>query len=172
MTRMSSVTTTRIAPREGHSDRHREDAGVSLRTARVAELMFRVLFSLIFIVAGVGHLVRPVTFVERLLLSPVGRLVAGVAPAELLVVVTGGVLLVAGVALAIGYRTRLAAVALIGVLVPITVSTHIGAGGDPGPLLKNVALLGGLIHFAAIEACEYSVDKWRQRCRRANAPTA
>ena len=57
------------------------------------------------------------------------------ASAEILVVVTGMVLLVAGAGLLLGYRARLAALALIGVLVPITVSTHIGVADDPGPLL-------------------------------------
>jgi putative oxidoreductase len=123
-----------------------------------AELAFRVLFSIIFVVAGVGHLVRPDAFVARLLQSPVGRFVAEVGPARLLVLATGVVLLVAGVGLAIGYRTRLAALALIVVLVPITASTHLGTGGDPGPLLKNVALLGGLIHFAATGARGPSLD--------------
>lgn len=145
---------------------------VAASRSALAELAFRVLFSIIFVVAAVGHLVRPETFVARLLQSPVGRLVADVAPAGVLVTATGVVLLVAGVGLAIGYRTRLAALALIAVLIPITVSTHIGTGGDPGPLLKNVALLGGLIHFAAgcsahrlrREHCELSTKD------RANAP--
>lgn len=151
---MSLVTLTTLGPKEGLSSRRRADASVSPRTSRIADVIFRVLFSLIFIVAGIGHLVRPTAFVERLLLSSVGRFVANIAPAEFLVITTGGVLMVAGVALAIGYRTRLAAMALISVLVPITVSTHIGTGGDPGPFLKNVALLGGLIHFAASGARE------------------
>ena len=133
--------------------------------ARWAELSFRVLFSLIFIVAGVGHLVRPQVFVERLLHGPVGQTIASLAPAGLLVIGTGVVLLVAGIGLLLGYRTRLAALALIAVLVPITVSTHIGAGGDPGPLLKNVAILGGLIHFAAVVTGGPSIGRRRERKR-------
>lgn len=127
-------------------------------------LAFRALFSAIFIVAGVGHIVRPGVFVERMQHGPVGQLVASLAPAELLVVGTGVVLFAAGVGLLVGYRTRVAALALIAVLVPITVSTHVGVAGDPGPLLKNVALLGGLIHFAAVGAAGPSLD--RRRCQR------
>lgn len=128
-----------------------------------AELSFRTLFSGIFVIAGVGHLVQPGVFVARMLKGPVGQRVAERAPAELLVIATGVVLLGAGVGLLVGYRTRIAALMLIGVLVPITVSTHLGVGGDPGPLLKNVALLGGLIHFAAVGAGTYAVDHWRRR---------
>lgn len=128
-------------------------------------ISFRVLFSVMFVVAGVGHLFRPAVFVERMLKSSIGRFVAELASAELLVVVTGIVLLVAGAGLLLGYRTRLSALALIGVLVPITVSTHLGVAGDPGPLLKNIALLGGLIHFAAAGAAGCSVDRWLRRRR-------
>ncbi len=127
-------------------------------SVRRAELVFRVLFSLIFVIAGGGHLARPEVFVERLLHSSVGRVVAELAPAQFLVIATGVLLLVAGLGLFLGYRTRLSAVALGAVLVPISISTHIGMGGDPGPLLKNIALLGGLIHFAAVGATELSLD--------------
>jgi putative oxidoreductase len=127
-----------------------------------AELSFRLLFSVVFIAAGLGHLIRPAVFVERMLKSPVGQLVAGLAPANLLVVGTGVVLLGAGVGLLLGYRTRVAASALIAVLVPITVSTHLGVAGDPGPLLKNIALLGGLLHFAAAGTAGHSVDRRRR----------
>ncbi len=128
------------------------------------ELTFRALFSVIFIVAGVGHLFRSAVFVERMQHGPVGQLVASLAPAELLVVGTGVVLLAAGVGLLVGYRTRMAALMLIAVLVPVTVSAHVGVAGDPGPLLQNVALLGGLLHYAAVGATGPSLD--RRRCQR------
>jgi putative oxidoreductase len=59
---------------------------------------------------------------------------------------SGAVFVVAGVLLALGVLTRLAALALFVTLVPITLSIHI-APGHVGPLLKNVAILGGLVHF-------------------------
>lgn len=130
-----------------------------------ADFAFRVLFSLIFIVAGSGHLVRPSYFIERLNESPIGTMIVRVAPAEFLMMASGIVLGVAGLALLLGYFTKPAAalLVLVLVLVPITVTVHLGTGSDPGPLLKNIALLGGLIHFVVQGAAEWSLDSWRSR---------
>lgn len=113
------------------------------------ELFFRIATSLIFIVGGLGHLVRPDAMIARMLEAPLGLRLAELVPVRPLMLLSGGVLIAAGVALAAGYRTRHAALALIAVLVPLTVTAHLGHGDDPGPLLKNVALLGSLVHFAA-----------------------
>jgi putative oxidoreductase len=60
-----------------------------------------------------------------------------------------------------GAHTRLAALALAACLVPITVTIQL-APGQMGPLFKNVALLGGLAHFAFAGATSHawSVDRW------------
>jgi putative oxidoreductase len=48
-------------------------------------------------------------------------------------------------------------------LIPITVTTHLGNPGHVGPLFKNVALFGGLIHFAVRAAGAYALDGKRER---------
>ncbi|MEO2169231.1 MAG: DoxX family membrane protein [bacterium] len=116
---------------------------------RYADLAFRMLFSLIFVGAGLRHLVRPEEIVGRLESAPLAYLATAIAPAPVLVFVGGLVLLVAGVALLLGIGTRSAAIVLALVLVPITVTVDLGHVGALGPLFKNIALLGGLIHFAA-----------------------
>jgi putative oxidoreductase len=125
----------------------------------VSDGAFRVLFSGIFLVAGVGHFVQADVMVRRLVEAPFGSLATAIAPAGSLIFATGIVLIAGGALLAVGYATRIAALALIGVLIPITVTVHFGGGPEHmGPLFKNVALLGGLVHFAIRGPGSWSLD--------------
>ena len=123
--------------------------------------VFRVLFSLIFIVAGMGHFFQRDVMLARLEEAPLGYLAHLLGPPELLMMFSGIALVVGGVALAFGFQTRFVAAGLFLTLIPITVTTHVGAAGHIGPLFKNVALLGGLIHFAIRGAGAYSLDPRR-----------
>lgn len=67
---------------------------------------------------------------------------------ETAVILSGIVMLIAGIALLIGFKTRLAAIALIAVLITITLTIQIGQMATLGPLFKNIAILGGLIFIS------------------------
>ena len=136
---------------------------------RAAEATFRLLFSLIFVVAGATHLLRPEAVAGRLERAPMGFLATAWASPEALVILAGIALLAGGLALLLGFRVRAAALLLMLVLLPITLTVQVGAA-ELGPLFKNVALLGGLVHFAAAGAGAWSLDAaWR---RRPKAPPA
>ena len=130
--------------------------------------VFRALFSLIFLVAGTGHLTNTAHIVSRLEKAALGHLATSVAPAELLVLLSGVALLLGGTGLLLGYRTRWAALGLIAVLLPITITVQIGRP-TLGPLFKNIALLGGLLFFAANGAGAYSLDARRTAVKHASA---
>lgn len=115
----------------------------------MSDLAFRVLFSLIFLVAGLGHFVQADVMIQRLVEAPLASVATAIASPSLLISATGGVLIAGGLLLAIGFWTRVAALALVAVLIPITGTVHMALGPEHmGPLFKNIALLGGLIHFA------------------------
>lgn len=131
------------------------------RYENASDLIFRLLFTLIFLGAGVKHLVDPQDIVARLLAAPLAPLATAVAPAPALVACTGVVLILGGLGLLVGLWTRMAAVALIVVLIPITVVADIGGGAATmGPLFKNIALLGGLVHFAVRGPGAFALGSW------------
>lgn len=127
-------------------------------TRDVVDLAFRVATSLIFVVAGLGHLARPDSIVAQLDGAPLATSVTAIAEARFLVLASGPPLVLGGLALLVGKHTRAAAGALLLVLVPITVVTHVGSADSVGPLFKNVALMGALLHFAAYGAGRFSAD--------------
>ena len=100
----------------------------------------------IFIINGYGAFAEPggrVTLVDK----------AGIPAPRQAVILNGGTMVVAGTALALGFSPRLAALALIGSLVPTTLVGHsYWKEKDPqtrmnqrGQFLKNLAMIGGLV---------------------------
>lgn len=107
-------------------------------------LLFRVLFSPLFIASGLGHLGWAERFIPRMKEGVLGAWLAARFDPTPLILASGVVLLVGGVLLLAGLWVRPAALALAAIVVPITLITHVGKA-DPGPLLKNLALVGTLV---------------------------
>ncbi|MDX5345615.1 MAG: DoxX family membrane protein [Hymenobacteraceae bacterium] len=130
---------------------------------KLSYLLLRVMGSGIFLVAALGHLFNPAGPAARLEKALFGFLATAIAPAETLVFLTGFVLLFGGIMLLLGYKTRLASVLLMLVLMPITVTVQIGSAATVGPLFKNIALFGILFFFIVNGAKHYSLDNWLNR---------
>lgn len=124
---------------------------------QLPDTVFRVLSSLIYIMAGMHHVRAPGPVAQRLSETSIGAMTVALLPAEPLVLLTGVVMVVAGILLALGLFTRAAALVLAACLIPITITVQLEPGAM-GPLFKNIGLFGSLIFFITHGAIGYSVD--------------
>jgi putative oxidoreductase len=120
-------------------------------------LVGRVLFSLVFLAAAPGH------FQSGTIAYAAAQ---GVPLASLAVPASGVLALLGALSVALGYRTRWGAAALVAFLVPVTFSLHaFWKVGDPMMhqlqlvmFMKNLALIGGALTFVVHGAGAYSLD--------------
>ncbi len=125
-----------------------------------AEGIFRIMLSLIFIVAGGNHLFVTSAVSGRLQNSDLGAWLTTYFSAELLVLLVGIGLVAGGLSLLLGFQTRLAALSLFLIIIPITIVIQLQGLHTLGPLFKNIGLMGGLIHFMANGSAHYSADHY------------
>lgn len=119
-----------------------------VEVSKLSIAILRMMISMIFIVASLNHIFQLEKTVNRIESAKFGILGNMMGPPEVSAIVSGIVMFVAGISLLIGYQTKLAAIALIAVLIPITLTIQVGQISSLGPLFKNVAILGGLLFFA------------------------
>lgn len=118
-----------------------------VEVGRSSVAVLRVMVSLIFIVASLNHLINTDKAVARIENAKFGALGHLLGPPEISVIASGVVMLLAGIALAIGFKTKWSALLLIVMLIPITLTIQVGQMATVGPLFKNIAILGGLLFF-------------------------
>lgn len=138
-------------------------AGAS-RFTPIADPIFRLLTSLIFIIGGLGHFGQHAMMIKRMEESPWRNAVAAIGDPSWLLWLSGAVFVVFGLTLALGWMTRLSALLLFVTLVPITIAIHLVP--DPshvGPLFKNIAILGALLLISARGPGAYALDNRRPR---------
>ena len=109
--------------------------------------LLRIMVSGIFLAAGFGHLVNIEKTVQRIEMAQFKGFALFFGNLELLVILSGIVMLLAGISFLIGFKTRWAAILLLLILIPITITIQIGQITSLGPLFKNIAIAGGLLFF-------------------------
>lgn len=115
---------------------------------RSSVVILRMLLSGIFIVASLNHLLQVEKTVQRIEQANFGAIGKLLGPPEFAVIASGITMLVAGITLLIGYKTKISAILLLLVLIPITLTIQVGQVQSMGPLFKNIGLAGGLLFFA------------------------
>ena len=109
--------------------------------------VLRVMLSGIFLVAGINHVAVPGGVAKRLMSSSMYKFFPGFLNSEILVIAVGVGLLIGGISLLSNKFARQAAMLLLILLVPITVSVQLQGIETMGPLFKNIAIAGGLLFF-------------------------
>ena len=111
---------------------------------RYAVLAGRILFSLVFVMAGLGHFSS----------QEIGYAAAqGVPLASIIVPLSGIMAIVGGLSVALGYKARWGAVLIVLFLVPVTIMIHnfwsvtdpVAAQDQMAHFMKNVSLLGSAL---------------------------
>ncbi len=109
------------------------------------EWLFRSLTSLIFIYGGVKHLSHPDGIFKRIASRTVYSYLQYGEAFKAAILLSGILMIIGGFALMLGYKTRSAAILLLSILIPITLTTQLENLNDLGPFFKNVAITGSLL---------------------------
>src|SRR5690554_2886473 len=109
--------------------------------------LLRILVSGIFLVAGLNHFLNIEKTAQRIEQASFKGIALLFGNPEWLIILSGMVMLGAGSLFLIGYKTKWAAIILVAVLIPITLTVQVGQITTLGPLFKNIAILGGLLFF-------------------------
>ena len=115
--------------------------------SRTSISMLRIMLSGIFLVAGLNHVAVPQSVAKRLTASSMYEFFPAFLDPKLLAIVVGAGLLGGGLLLLANKLTRYAAMLLLGLLIPITISVQLQGLETMGPLFKNVAIAGALLFF-------------------------
>lgn len=109
--------------------------------------IFRMMLSGIFLVASLSHLLNLEKTILRIEQANFKDIAYFFGEPRFMVIASGIVMLLAGISFLIGFKTRWAAVILLAVLLPITLTIQVGQITTLGPLFKNIAIMGGLVFF-------------------------
>jgi putative oxidoreductase len=138
------------------------EPGPSLKA--LADPVFRLLTSLIFIIGGLGHFGQHTVMLDRMAESPWFPIVRRIGDPAWLLWLSGAVFVVAGISLALGWMTRASALLLFLTLVPVTIAVHlVPDASHVGPLFKNIAILGALLLLWARGPGAWALDTRGQK---------
>ncbi|MCK0125624.1 DoxX family protein [Gelidibacter sp. F2691] len=109
--------------------------------------VLRIMVSGIFLVAGFNHLIHVEKTAQRIEQASFKGIAHFFGEPQWLIILSGIAMLGAGFLFLIGYKTKWAAIVLMAILIPITLTVQVGQITTLGPLFKNIAILGGLLFF-------------------------
>ncbi len=131
----------------------------NIMVSRRSIQLLRIMVSAIFLVAGFNHLLAIEKTVQRIEMAQFKGFALFFGNLELLVILSGIAMLLAGISFLIGFKTRWAAIVLLLILVPITLTIQVGQITSLGPLFKNIAIAGALLFFIINDIKTFKKEK-------------
>jgi putative oxidoreductase len=155
------MSTSSVSARNQIGSRSKSESGTSNISMAIV-VAGRLLFSLMFIMSGLGHSSKQtIAYAAR----------QGVPLASIAVPLSGVLALAGGLSILLGYRARLGAWLIALFLVPVTLMMHkFWAVPDPmmaqmqqAMFFKNLSMLGGALLISQFGAGPSSFDARRER---------
>ena len=109
--------------------------------------IFRVMLSGIFLAASLSHLFNIEKTLQKIDQATFKGLAYIFGDPTIMIILSGIAMLIGGLSLMVGFKTKWAAIILAACLIPITLTVQVGQTASLGPLFKNIAILGGLLFF-------------------------
>jgi putative oxidoreductase len=101
----------------------------------------------IFLVASLSHLFNIEKTLQKLDQASFKGIAYLFGDPVYMIILSGIAMLLAGLSLMAGFKTKWAAIVLAACLIPITLTVQVGQTASLGPLFKNIAIFGGLLFF-------------------------
>lgn len=105
------------------------------------------MLSAIFLVASLSHIFNIEKTIQKIDKAAFSEIAYVFGDPTIMIVLSGIAMLIGGVSLMVGYKTKWAAIILAACLIPITLTVQVGQMSTLGPLFKNIAIFGGLLFF-------------------------
>lgn len=118
------------------------------------DLAGRILIAILFVAAGLGKIANPSGTLQYIAMGGLPLPVAAYVVA-VLIEVGGGILFL------LGWQTRLMGglLALFSLVTALVFHTHFADHNQQIHFMKNLAIAGGLLHYAAFGAGAWSLDR-------------
>ena len=117
--------------------------------------ILRVFTSMIFIYASTNHFFQLDKILGKLSRTAAYQFIQNESLFQASIIISGVAMFTGGIALLAGYKNRLAAMVLLIMLIPITLTVQLDNFSDLGPFFKNVAIAGSLLFIINYKSNEF-----------------
>ena len=121
-------------------------------------IILRVFTSFIFIYASTNHFFQQDKIFGKISKTAAYHFIQNEELFQVSILLSGIAMLIGGIALLAGYKRKIAAIVLLVMLIPITLTVQLDNLSDLGPFFKNVAIAGSLLFIINYKSNEFKTS--------------